>query len=98
MFLRNEADNDVSVDDIEYSGYYVKGVTANNASTGTYYALNTNTAGGNRSDYTIKTVATGGTTTVAAPVETTIKDGVITAVTPDEGKLELYNGNWFVVY
>ena len=91
LFLRNELDNDVAFTDLEYSGYYVTGITSNNASTGTYYALNTNTDGTNRSDNTIKSVADNGTTTVASPIKTTIKDGVITAVVPDEGKLELYN-------
>ena len=97
LFLRNEADADVDVNDIEYSGYYVTGTTGYDGSTGTYYALNTNTGGTNRSDYTVKSVAATETTTVDAPVKTTIIDGVINTVAPDTSVLQIYTADYNTV-
>ena len=79
LFLRNE--DNVTTTDPEFSGYYVTGLTPANmdSSAGTYYALNTNTGGTNRSDYTVK----GATTASAdAPVQVDLTDGIITAITP----------------
>lgn len=91
LFARN--DDTALVTTPEFSGYYVTGLTKDDmdSSAGTYYALNTDTAGTNRSNYTVK--GTTGTPDADAPIQVTITDGVITAVAPTIN-LELYTASY----
>lgn len=93
LFLRNE--DHVQTTDPEFSGYYVTGLTSANkdSSTGTYYALNTNTGGNNRSDYSVKGAETA---TADAPITVAFTDGVITSVTPS-AELELFTASYHSV-
>ncbi len=99
LWLRNEADTEVAVTDLEFSGYYVDGIDGDDETpaTGTYYALNTNSAGTNRSDYTVGAVASDGAVSLANPIKVGLQNGVVKTVTPDLSKLELYNATYSTV-
>lgn len=98
LFLRNEEDANQA--NPEFSGYYKKTQDIVNAETNTtennqtvYYALNTDTARANRSDYTVKGVET--TATYAAPIAVTYDgaDKNILHVVPSDN-LELFTAQY----
>lgn len=78
LFLRNEETANQSLP--EFSGYYVTGISETNKTPadGTFFALNTNTAGTNRSNYTVKGAASGTTFDKETPIKVTY-DGTSTA-------------------
>lgn len=74
LFLRNE--NNADQTSPEFSGYYATGINNNNnPAEGIFFALNTNTAGGNKSDYTVKGAIAGTTFNKETPIKVTY-DGI----------------------
>ena len=94
LFLRNDSSADQTAP--EFSGYYMNGFAASptedDYKDATFYALNTNTKGDNRSDYTVKGAMVAG---YFAPVTVTYDDAeknIISAV--PNANLELYSAKY----